>query len=96
VFKKLTRIQEQDKFQANEVCAIELEDRQFVGQFLEGVGHGGNPEKRERQELKLLTVVKRRLVRQVIVHPLVDLVENQHLRPRVLQQSHLVVNLKMS
>ena len=74
--EQLTRIQEQDKFQADKVCAVELEGRQFVGQFLEGVGHGWDPEKREGQEFELLTVGKRRLVRQVIVHPLVDLVEN--------------------
>ena len=83
--EQLTRIQEQDEFQANEVCAVELEGRQFVGQFLEGVGHGGDAEEGEGQEFELLTVGKRRLVRQVVVHPLVDLVENQHLGPRVLQ-----------
>jgi hypothetical protein len=39
--------------------------------------------------------VEGRLVRQVVVHPLVDLVQDQHLRPRVLQQRHLVVHLEM-
>ena len=42
----------------------------------------------------LLAVGQRRLVWEVVVHPLVDLVQYQHLRPRVLQQLHLVVHLK--
>ena len=43
----------------------------------------------------LLAVGQRRLVGKVVVHALVDLVEDQHLRPRVLQQLHLVVHLKV-
>ena len=42
----------------------------------------------------LLSVGERRLVGEVVVHPLVDLVQDQHLRPRVLQQLHLVVHLQ--
>ena len=42
----------------------------------------------------LLAVGQRRLVWEVVVHPLVDLVQDQHLRPRVLQQLHLVINLQ--
>ena len=42
----------------------------------------------------LLAVGQRRLVWEVVVHPLVDLVQDQHLRPRVLQQLHLVVHLE--
>ena len=46
------------------------------------------------EQALLLAVGQRRLVWEVVVHPLVDLVQYQHLRPRVLQQLHLVVHLK--
>lgn len=91
----LTWIKEQDELQADVVGAVELEGRQLGRQLLERVRHGWDAEECERQELELLSVVKRCLVRQVVVHPLVDLVQDQHLRPRVLQQRHLVVNLKI-
>lgn len=53
-----------------------------------------HPQQTEAKEVELLSVVKGGLVRQAVVHPLVQVIQYQHVRPRVLQQLHLVVNLK--
>ncbi len=88
------RIKKQDELEANVIGAVELESGQLGRDLLEGVEHGGYAEQRERQQLELLSVGQRRLVGQVVVHALVNLVQNQHLGPGILQQFHLVVHLQ--
>lgn len=90
---KLTRIQEQQEFQANVIADVELEFLQPVDDSGETIGHSGDAEEAEREQVELLTVVQHYLIGQVVVHVLVDVVQHQHIRPRVLQQFHLVVNL---
>lgn len=49
----------------------------------------------EAEQIELLAIVKGCLIRQIVVHTLVNVIEYQHVWPRMLQQFHLVVNLKI-
>lgn len=60
------------------------------------VCQGRDSEEAETQQVEFLAVVQRGLVGQPVVHALVQVVQDQHVRPRVLQQLHLVVHLQQT
>lgn len=89
----LTWIQEEQKFQTGVVDGVELELGQFHGERVQLVHGSGGPEQGQRQQVEALPVGQLHVVGQVVVHSLVDVVQEEDVGPRVLQQVHLVVDL---
>jgi len=88
-----TRVEQHQELETHIVTDVKLEFGQFSRELAKGVGQRGHPEQAEAQQVELLSVGQGGLVRQVVVHALVHVVQHQHVRPRVLQQLHLVVHL---
>jgi hypothetical protein len=91
--RALTWIQQEQEFQASVIDGIELELGQLHGERVQLIGGAGGAEQGQREQVEALAVGQLHVVGQIVVHPLVDMVEQQDVRPRVLQQIHLVVDL---
>lgn len=90
---QLTWIEEEEEFETNVIDGVELELGQFHGELVELVRRRADAEQRQSEQIEALAVGQPRVVGQVVVHPLVDVVQEQHVRPGMLEQVHLVVHL---
>lgn len=88
-----TWIEQEEKLDTDVVADVELEVLQFGGEVVEMVRQRRDAQEPQAQQVKLLAVGQRRLVREVVVHTLVHVVQHQHVGPTVLQQLHLIVHL---
>lgn len=89
----LAWIQQEQELHANVVADVEAQLDQLVLQLVEVVGQLRNAEQSEAEQIEFLAIVQGGLVGQVVVYPLVQMIENEHVRPGVLQQFHLVIHL---
>lgn len=90
---QLTWVEEEEEFETNVIDGVELELGQFHGELVELVRRRADAEQRQREQVEALAVGEPRVVGQIVVHPLVDVIEEQHVGPGMLEQVHLVVHL---
>lgn len=90
---KLTRIEEEEELETGVVDGVELELGELHGERVELVGGGSDAQEGQSEQVEALSVGQLKVVRQVVVHPLVDVVEEENVGPGVLEEIHLVVDL---
>lgn len=90
-----TRVEQQQELEADVVDGVELELLQPLGHALQLWQGGVHPQQGQSHHRELLAVGHGDLLRQPVVQTLVQVVQDQHVRPGLLQELHLVVHLNM-
>ena len=88
-----TRIEKHEKFEADVVGNVKSDLGESGCNVMKWFDQIRTAEQRQREQVKLLSIGQRWFVWQVIVQPLVKVIQNQQIWPCVLQQFHLIVNL---
>lgn len=50
-------------------------------------------QQRQGEQIEALPIGQLHIVGQIVVHPLMDVIQEQNVRPGVLQQIHLIIDL---
>lgn len=89
----LTWIHEKYKLETCVVNGVKLEFLKFALQFSELIYQWGDAEQGETEDVKLLSIWQCQLVGEPVVDAMIQVVQQQHVGPGILQQLHLVVHL---
>lgn len=56
--------------------------------------NSGTPQQAQTQQIEFLPVMQCCLVGQIVVYPMMQVIQYQHVGPWILQQFHLIINLQ--
>lgn len=86
-------IKQKEELETSVIDCVELDVGQFDCKRVQLVGGRVDAEQRKSKQVKALPVWELHVVAEIVVHSLMNVVQQKDVRPRMLQQVHLIVDL---